>query len=92
MDIRNFGQKSIDEVKASCSRWASRSRTALPDSIPQLPSRSTTTTMLPTPKTSSSNPPTVTLLVRKPHRLQLENDMPTPTKGPRLGVALRTNG
>ena len=46
LDIRNFGEKSVDEVKAKLAGWACRSRTARPDSTrppPPTPSAPTTT-------------------------------------------------
>ena len=47
LDIRNFGAKSIDEVKAKLARWAWPSRTARPGSTrapPWTTSAPTTTT------------------------------------------------
>ena len=71
MDIRNFGQKSIDEVKAKLQSMGLALKDSPPDSTQPQPLRSTTTTMPPTPKTSSSNPIHRYLLAPNVCRLQL---------------------
>ena len=94
LDIRNFGQKSIDEVKAKLPAWACRSRTARPAST-RARSRHTAT---PTTTTSATTTDlrrgraALTHRTRRPTRRRCgavrnfkEKPMPTPTKGPRLG-------
>ena len=89
LDIRNFGAKSIDEVKVKLrSAWAWRSRTARPGSTRARSWTATApTTTRPTSRTSSTERPMPAAPQRPDRRPSTGGvtTMPTPTKGPRLG-------
>lgn len=92
LDIRNFGAKSIDEVKAKLAAWASRSRTARPDSTrppPPTPSAPTTTRTPGSSRPSSTRSSGLSARTSARGGCGLSRSSPCPFRARPLGARVR---
>ena len=89
LDIRNFGAKSIDEVKEKLAELGLSLKDSPPGFDPTKAAATTTATRATSPRTSSTDLAGVWCPRRAVpagfHGTEEKQTMPTPTKGPRLG-------